>query len=70
MSTSPRRPASDPLITRQYDPSRMQHNSLITAYERLLSMFSHRPGSPRSRSGECGRAEVQVNKPRPSVAGA
>ena len=70
MSTSPRRPAFDPLITRQYDPSRIQKESLVAAYYQLIPISSRRLGSPRSRPGECGRAEVRVGKSRPSAAGA
>jgi hypothetical protein len=32
MSTSPRRPPPAPLISRQYEPSRLRYDSLISAY--------------------------------------
>ena len=70
MSSFPRRPASDPLITRQYDPSRIQKHSLASAYGRLIPISSRHLGSPRDRPGEGGRAEVRVGKSRPSAAGA
>lgn len=70
MSTSPRRPVSDPLVTRQYDPSRMHNESLASAYDRLFPIISRRFGSPRSHSVESGRAEIQVGKSKSSVAGA
>jgi hypothetical protein len=32
MSISPRRPKRNPLISRRYEPSRLQHDSLVSAY--------------------------------------
>jgi hypothetical protein len=70
MSTSPRSPVSDPLVTRRYDPSRIHKESIVSAYDRLLPIISRRLGPPQSHSGESGRAETQVGKPKSSVVGA
>ncbi len=70
MSTPARKPALDPLISRQYEPSRLQDHTLICTYALLIPIASRRFGSPRSQSGEPGRAEAWVGDSRPRVAGA
>jgi hypothetical protein len=70
MSTSPKRPVSDPLITRHYEPSRLQYQSLTCAYERVTPIASRRPGSPRCRAGDPSRAGASVAHLSPSIAGA
>ena len=70
MSPSPRRPVPDPLIRRQFEPSRLRGHTLIFTYSLLIPIASGRPGSPRSRPGEPGKHEAWVQDPRPNVAGA
>jgi hypothetical protein len=70
MSTSPRRPAPDPLISRQYEPSRLQSDSLISAYGLVVPVVSRRLGPPGRRPGELGGARTRGGDLRPSAAGA
>jgi hypothetical protein len=70
MITSSRRPAPDPLITRQYDPSRLQKEPLSCAYQLLIPIISRRLSSHRCRPGDPGEVDTRVGDPRPSVAGA
>jgi hypothetical protein len=70
MSTSPRRPATAPPIRRQYDPSRLAHESLVCAYERLIPIACRRLGSHGCRPADRGAAGAPVHPPRPPAAGA
>jgi hypothetical protein len=70
MRSSPRRPVHDPLIRRQYEPSRLHSHTIISTYSLLIPIASRRPGSPRSRPGEPGKPEAWVEDSRPEVAGA
>jgi hypothetical protein len=70
MSTSPRRPPPAPLIRRQYEPSRIQHDSLISAYLLVAPNVSRRLGSPARRPGEVGRTDAPSGRSRTSVVGA
>ena len=70
MKTSPKRPVSDPLITRHYEPSRLQDQSLTCASERVIPIASRRPGSRTCRPGDPSKADAWVGHPRPSAAGA
>ncbi len=70
MSTSPRRPPPVPLISRQYEPSRLQYDSLISAYLLLMTDVSRPLGAPARRSDETGRADAPGGHSRPSVLGA
>jgi hypothetical protein len=70
MSSSPRRPVPDPLIIRQYEPSRLQNHSMTCAFERLIPIISRRLGSPRTRPGDPAGANARDGERRPSVAGA
>jgi hypothetical protein len=70
MSTFPRRPSPSPLISRQYEPSRLQYDSLISAYLLVMPDVSRRLGSPARRPGEPGRADAPGGHSRHSVVGA
>jgi hypothetical protein len=70
MSTSPRRPGRDPLISRQYEPSRLQYDSLISAYALVIPAISRRLGPPARHPGEPGGARGRGGHLRPSAAGA
>lgn len=70
MSTSPRRPPPAPLIRRRYEPSRLQFDSLISAYLLVIPGVARRLGSPARRPGEPGRADSLGGHSRPSVVGA
>jgi hypothetical protein len=70
MSTSPRRPPPAPLISRQYEPSRLQTDSLISAYLLVIPDVSRRLGAPARRSAEPGRADAPGGHSRASVVGA
>ena len=69
MSSSPRRPAPTPLIQRQYDPSRFQHDSLVGAYERLIPITSRHLGAPHIYCGDHCRNNGRVREPRSLGAG-
>lgn len=69
MSSSPRRPAPTPIIARQYDPSRFQHESLVSAYERLIPIISRSLRAPHSNCGDHGRNIGRVREPRSLGAG-
>ena len=70
MSTSPRRPPSVPVISRQYEPSRLQYDSVISVYLLLMSDVSRPLGAPARRSDEPGWADVPGGHSRTSVVGA
>ena len=70
MSKSPRRLTPDPLISRQYEPSRLQLSSLISAYALAMPIISRRLSPARGRSSEPGGADARVSEPRSSIAGA
>ena len=70
MSTSPRRPPLAPLISRRYEPSRLQYDSLISAYLLVTPDVSRRLGSPARRPGKAGRTDAPSGRSRPSVVGA
>ena len=70
MSVSPRRPARDPLISRQYEPSRIQFDSLVSAYASVLPGVSCRLGASDRRLGEPDRANAPGGRLRSSVVGA
>jgi hypothetical protein len=70
MSTSPRRPPSAPLISRQYEPSRLQYDSLISAYLLVTPNVSRRLGSPARRAGEADGFDAASGRSRRSVVGA
>jgi hypothetical protein len=70
MSTSPRRPPPAPLISRQYEPSRLQYDSLIVVYSLVIPEASRQLGSPARRPGESDRADAASGYSRPSVVGA
>jgi hypothetical protein len=70
MSTSPRRPPPAPLINRQYEPSRLQCNSLIAVYSLVIPEASRQLGSPARRPGEPDCADATGGYSRPSIVGA
>ena len=70
MSSSLRRPVPDPLIRRQYEPSRLHSHTIISTYALLIPIASRRPGSPRCRPGVPGSPEARVDESRPKLAGA
>ena len=69
MSTSPSRPDTEPLIGRQYEPSRLQNDSIISAYALVIPPVSRRlgpPGAVPANPATPGRG----GDLRPSAAGA
>jgi hypothetical protein len=70
MSTSPRRPPPAPLISRHYEPSRLQYDSLISAYLLVILDVSRHLGAPARRCDEPGWADAPGGHSRPSVVGA
>jgi hypothetical protein len=70
MNTSPSRPVPGPPITRRYEPSRLQCQTLTNAYQRVIPIVSRRPGSPTCRAGDPIRADAWVGHPGSKVAGA
>jgi hypothetical protein len=70
MSTSPRRTPPTPLISRQYEPSRLQTDSLTPAYLLVIPGVARRLGAPARRCGEPGRADAPGGHSRSSVVGA
>ena len=69
MSTSPRRPAHDPPVGRRFEPSRLQHQTLISAYHLVIPAVSRRLAPPR-HPGEPGDVRAKGGELRPSAAGA
>jgi hypothetical protein len=69
MSTTPRRSAPASLIRRRYEPSRIQRDSLISAYAIVIPVVS-RLAPPTRRLGEPDGARAQGGNLRPSAAGA
>jgi hypothetical protein len=70
MSTSPRRPPPAPPISRRYEPSRLQYDSLISAYLIVMPDVARRLGSPALRSDERAWSDAPGGHSRPSVVGA
>jgi hypothetical protein len=70
MSMSPRRPARNPLISRRYEPSRLQHDSLVSVYASLLPSISRHLGKPAGHPGVCDGAEIPRRPLKSSVVGA
>jgi hypothetical protein len=70
MSMSPRRPARNPLISRRYEPSRLQHDSLVSAYASVLPIISRLLGAPAARPRACDRVEAPRGPLKSSVGGA
>jgi hypothetical protein len=69
MSTSPRRPAFGPLINRQYEPSRLQCDSLMSAYSLVIPAVSRRLGQLARRPGEHDGVRMRSGELRPSASG-
>jgi hypothetical protein len=70
MIATSRRSASIPAISRQYEFSRLQDQTLAPAYEALIPIVSRRPEcSPHRRNGREMFTGVQ-RSPQTSVAGA
>jgi len=70
MSMSPRRPAPTPLISRRFEPSRIQLESLVSAYAYVLPNISCRLDVTARRRGEPDRANAPGGRLRSSVMGA
>jgi hypothetical protein len=70
MSMSPRRPARNPLISRRYEPSRLQSDSLVSAYASVLPSISRQLGSPAGRPGAGDGVEAPRGPLKSSVGGA
>ncbi len=70
MSTPARKPALDPLISRQYEPSRLQHTSLRSAYVLIIPAVSRRLGPSARRRSEPGSARARGGDLRHSAGGA
>jgi hypothetical protein len=70
MSTSPKRSPPAPLLSRQYEPSRLQYDSLISAYSLVMPDVSRHLGAPARRSDEPDWADAPGGHSRPSVVGA
>lgn len=70
MSISPRRPARNLLISRRYEPSRLQHDSLVSAYSSLLPTISRRLGISPGHPGMPGHVEPRRGPLKSSVGGA
>jgi hypothetical protein len=69
MNTSPRLMPS-PRVTRQYQPSRLQDQSLIGAYERVIPIVARRRAAATHCPCDPRRAAVRVGPSRSSAAGA
>src|SRR5262249_42622980 len=70
MNTPPRRLPSPPPISRRYEPSRLQSDSLIVVYSLIMKDASHCPGSCGRRPGEPDRADGANGHRRSLVVGA
>jgi hypothetical protein len=70
MSISPRRPPRHPLISRRFEPSRLQHDSLVSAYSSLLPTISRRLGISPGHPGRPERVKARRGPLKSSVGGA
>jgi hypothetical protein len=70
MNTPPRRLPSPPPISRRYEPSRLQSDSLIVVYSLVIKDAFHRPRSYGRRPGELDRADGAIGHRRPLIVGA
>ena len=70
MSMSPRRPNRNPLIRRRYEPSRLQQDSLVSAYSSLLPTISRRLGILAGHPGLPEGVEARRGPLQSSVGGA
>jgi hypothetical protein len=70
MSMSPRRPTRNPLIRRRYEPSRLQQDSLVSAYSSLLPPISRRLGTSADSPGMPEAVAARRGPLKSSVGGA
>jgi hypothetical protein len=70
MSISPSRPARNPLISRRFEPSRLQHDSLVSAYSSLWPTISRRLGISAAHPARLEGLESRRGPLKSSVGGA
>ena len=70
MMTTSRRLALSVAVTRHFEVSRLQEQSIACAYEALLPVVTRRPQRPRQQRVDLPRATIRTECPRPSAAGA
>ena len=70
MSASSRKFISNPVISRQYDFSRLQDQTLASAYEALVPVVSRRPARDSHPRDEREMVTSTQRSPHRSVAGA
>jgi hypothetical protein len=70
MITSSRRRVLSTAVTRHFEVSRLQEQSIACAYESLIPVVSSRPQSPRKQQGDLPRATIRTDGPQSSTAGA
>ena len=70
MSTSLPRPSLRPPVTRRFESTRLQNQSLALAYESLIPVISRRPARPRNRPGADGQVKATIPGLRSKAEGA
>jgi hypothetical protein len=70
MITSPRRSVLSPPITRHFEFTRFQNQSIALAYQALIPVVSRHLGRPRSRSHDNELATTIVPERRSQARGA
>ena len=70
MITSSRRRVLGVAVTRHYEVSRLQEQSIACAYEALISVVTWPPRHSRLQRADRPRATIRTECPQPSAAGA
>jgi hypothetical protein len=70
MMTSSRKRALGHAVTRHFEVSRLQEQSIACAYEALIPVVARRHQGSRKPQGDLPRATVRTECPRSSAAGA
>ena len=70
MITSSRRRALGLPVTRHFEVSRLQEQSIACAYEALIPVVSSRPRCPHQQRGDLPRATIRTESPQPLPVGA
>jgi hypothetical protein len=70
MMTSSRRRALGVAVTRHYEVSRLQEQSIACAYEALMPVISSRSRCPHQQRGDLPRDTIRTESPQPLLVGA
>ena len=70
MITSSRRRVLGVAVTRHYEVSRLQEQSIACAYEALMPVISSRSRCPHKHRGDFPRATIQTESPQSLPVGA